>query len=1470
MGDPNQFYSSSPSAPPLEYFPPSEQGAPPPYVESVQALPPGWELGYTERGRVYFINHNDFSTTFIDPRKSQPISSPRQQPAYTYPHSPQHGYGSPNTSMFTSPTSSMQSSPHSGYGSPIVSPQSPARAYSENHLHRQLYPDQPPRHLQEMFMVPATSPPQTPTKSEGAPQFTTPVAISARSQSQTDLSSPPTPVRAETLPVEPSKSSAKQKKVYKDHQLAQLKAAKAEMEKAHKQNQVQDRKAAEAKQKVVVSKQQAQSTKLTKQMQEELKQAQKKLETAQLNDDRHFRSQYAHDKKMEKAKEPKYLPSKELHLKLVSCQFKGRVLKFKSKQTREMQEMQLYQQRQTQRTTHHNNFSQAREISEFILEGMHQEHSNELRFQATVNGLGLQITQRIHALDRDEVESQAKAKHEELVQKLGAEGKQRTKEFKAQEKIRMKEQEKDVKVQVKNNKLLSKKALTQQNTSLNEQLFADFLQRLADEKQVAEKEMFSKQNAYFEKVKSGQHRFEQEKLNQYAKALMALHFSQSDAVHQYLQNSYKVSRKQLSEQHQDQFLLLTQHYQQLQNLAQSHWNEQLKLLNSNYDKMIILFQKDIQKEKEASSKLQQRTARKMSMSLRNSESNSPSLRKSSMNIPTPEELSAMEASRSQRILGETRWKHDLDLFLLAQKNKLEAEFNDLKRELIHKRQTDELSLLKSQAEEESELEEYYYQTFLKELTDRHDGARRIAEVYAHLLDEPLAVPPDRATNKLTKHHQMHVRKKDELYAKKLEQFSAQHAQESQEFERNYRMLLNGHEKTEADLALLQNRESKELEDRFDQNSKDLHSLDKPRYEDFKRTTEYVGSRTSSDDLKRTTDYVAPKPLEKIDSEELKKTTEYVYRNEHPAITSVDSDASASSHHTNVTQSTSDQSTSGQSTTRESHYASFSVKELAVSPSSDSDAPPPYARAPVIIETPPVQIDTQNSSSESSEEDLAPPEYRPPADVIIKEAETIRKPLDRSALLNYSLLKVSGSGRVEVDSGETFALPPEESQEKPKVSESEAVAEPMEGAAEPESRPTRNLTSSGDQSGPGSIPRLPVDVESSAEIPNDNRADRSESTSSEGSSAMSLSDEPPLYRHRKNSTEAPNPKLNLRAVALFSYTSKKNAQLSFSSGDLIIVNEQKKSGWWTGSLYQDVVKAEQQGTQVPVGKFPGNFCRILQEGEEYKPLSKSHHEEDEEGHTQMEEDTKRPLEADTKREEDRDTQIHMISSLDKMDLALRDSDESDDSFLKIQEIPIPPEKREENHREKSPGIVITASADAEPKDVETPKVAASDDGLKPPAPLRKFAAMYDYTATADNQLSFKEGDIITVQKKRKSGWWIGLLNGKVGRFPINFCKPIDPNDSYRQATQEKQSTGLPKMKSVPSSDSLVSDEARQEQELPPSYTNALKILQEYSNNEAEDDMFKIDEDEQDLADDNDAPPSYSFKRIEERESYDLAE
>ncbi|KAI6079761.1 Intersectin-1 isoform X4 [Aix galericulata] len=65
-------------------------------------------------------------------------------------------------------------------------------------------------------------------------------------------------------------------------------------------------------------------------------------------------------------------------------------------------------------------------------------------------------------------------------------------------------------------------------------------------------------------------------------------------------------------------------------------------------------------------------------------------------------------------------------------------------------------------------------------------------------------------------------------------------------------------------------------------------------------------------------------------------------------------------------------------------------------------------------------------------------------------------------------------------------------------------------------------------------------------------------------------------------------------------------------------------------------------------------------------------------------------------------------------------------------------------------------------------------------------MYDYTAQNDDELAFNKGQIINVLNKEDPDWWKGEVNGQVGLFPSNYVKlttDMDPSQQLQRTTDQ---------------------------------------------------------------------------------------
>ncbi|KAK8032973.1 hypothetical protein PG991_002371 [Apiospora marii] len=87
---------------------------------------------------------------------------------------------------------------------------------------------------------------------------------------------------------------------------------------------------------------------------------------------------------------------------------------------------------------------------------------------------------------------------------------------------------------------------------------------------------------------------------------------------------------------------------------------------------------------------------------------------------------------------------------------------------------------------------------------------------------------------------------------------------------------------------------------------------------------------------------------------------------------------------------------------------------------------------------------------------------------------------------------------------------------------------------------------------------------------------------------------------------------------------------------------------------------------------------------------------------------------------------------------------------------------------SPGLAAAAAAKAKPPPPKPkPKRLAGA-----PAGAEHVTALYDYSAQAEGDLTFRAGDVIEIvtRTQNENEWWIGKLNGKQGQFPGKYTGP----------------------------------------------------------------------------------------------------
>jgi hypothetical protein len=88
-----------------------------------------------------------------------------------------------------------------------------------------------------------------------------------------------------------------------------------------------------------------------------------------------------------------------------------------------------------------------------------------------------------------------------------------------------------------------------------------------------------------------------------------------------------------------------------------------------------------------------------------------------------------------------------------------------------------------------------------------------------------------------------------------------------------------------------------------------------------------------------------------------------------------------------------------------------------------------------------------------------------------------------------------------------------------------------------------------------------------------------------------------------------------------------------------------------------------------------------------------------------------------------------------------------------------------------GGTDAAAADGSYDDAYEYQPSAEVEGEDFTADVCQARALYDYEATNDTELSFAEGDILTITERDDSGWWFAELNGQTGFVPNNYVSVV---------------------------------------------------------------------------------------------------
>ncbi|XP_043082434.1 SH3 domain-containing kinase-binding protein 1 isoform X2 [Puntigrus tetrazona] len=223
----------------------------------------------------------------------------------------------------------------------------------------------------------------------------------------------------------------------------------------------------------------------------------------------------------------------------------------------------------------------------------------------------------------------------------------------------------------------------------------------------------------------------------------------------------------------------------------------------------------------------------------------------------------------------------------------------------------------------------------------------------------------------------------------------------------------------------------------------------------------------------------------------------------------------------------------------------------------------------------------------------------------------------------------------------------------------------------------------------------------------------------------------------------------RCKAAFSYTPQNEDELELKIGDVIEVLGEVEEGWWEGVLHGKT------------GMFPSNFTKeVLAEAEDLTPQDDTR-------------STRTSIKDSTGSESDGGDSSSLRSDTGSVSSSSEIQPKKVRGFgfgdiFKDQPIKLRPRSLDMDSEGDKPQMVKKAA----------PAVAQETMKAEPEskAKAKEFCkVIFPYEAQNEDELSIKEGEIVTIVNKEcaDAGWWLGELNGKQGVFPDNFVKLFIP-------------------------------------------------------------------------------------------------
>ncbi|KAK2870176.1 hypothetical protein Q8A67_024568 [Cirrhinus molitorella] len=262
----------------------------------------------------------------------------------------------------------------------------------------------------------------------------------------------------------------------------------------------------------------------------------------------------------------------------------------------------------------------------------------------------------------------------------------------------------------------------------------------------------------------------------------------------------------------------------------------------------------------------------------------------------------------------------------------------------------------------------------------------------------------------------------------------------------------------------------------------------------------------------------------------------------------------------------------------------------------------------------------------------------------------------------------------------------------------------------------------------------------------------------------------------------------RCKAAFSYTPQNEDELELKIGDVIEVLGEVEEGWWEGLL------------NGKTGMFPSNFTKeLLAEAEDLTPQEDIR-------------STRTSIKDSTGSESDGGDSSSLRSDTGSVSSSSEIQPKKVRGFgfgdiFKDQPIKLRPRSLDMESEGDKPQMVKKV----------TPAVAQETMKAEPEnkAKAKEFCkVIFPYDGQNEDELSIKEGDIVTIVSKEcaDAGWWLGELNGKQGVFPDNFVKLFIPE-------VEKERPKKPPPPAAPTS-KQITDKKTEAKKVPPERPESL--------------------------------------------------